>query len=162
MIMHSKKVGARGFTLIELLVVIAIIGILSAVVLTSLNSARLKARDARRISDMKNMSLAFELFYDSCGRYPSALATTDTGGGACSGSTTLGDFLSTIPSDPTDTSHGYGYKSTDGTSYLLADQLEGGAGAVPSNTNASGGTATAPDGTTTLDCSAAGVYCITP
>lgn len=60
----------KGFTLIELLVVIAIIGILSSVVLASLNSARQKARDARRISDAKNIQLALELYADSNGAYP--------------------------------------------------------------------------------------------
>ena len=60
----------RGFTLIELLVVIAIIGMLSSVVLASLNTARAKARDARRVSDLKQMQLALELYYDSNGSYP--------------------------------------------------------------------------------------------
>lgn len=60
----------RGFTLIELLVVIAIIGILSSVVLASLGTARQKARDATRISDMKNIQLALELYYDSLQSYP--------------------------------------------------------------------------------------------
>ena len=60
----------KGFTLIELLVVISIIGLLSTVVLVSLNSARAKARDARRLADMKQISLALELFFDDNGRYP--------------------------------------------------------------------------------------------
>lgn len=60
----------KGFTLIELLVVISIIGLLSSIVLTSVNSARAKARDARRIADFKQIQTALELFYDSQGRYP--------------------------------------------------------------------------------------------
>lgn len=66
---HSNN---RGFTLIELLVVIAIIGILSSVVLASLNSARMKARDARRLSDMHEMQVALELYHDSFGQYPNS------------------------------------------------------------------------------------------
>ncbi len=66
--------GARGFTLIELLVVIAIIGVLSSVVLASLNGARKKGRDARRMSDVKQLKLALELYYNDNNQYPSVAA----------------------------------------------------------------------------------------
>ncbi len=55
----------RGFTLIELLVVIAIIGILSSVVLASLNTARNKGADAAVKSNLANARAEAELFYDS-------------------------------------------------------------------------------------------------
>lgn len=85
MIMQRKK----GFTLIELLVVIAIIGILSSVVLASLNSARQKSRDAKRVSDIKQVQLALELYFDTNGEYPDALSKLVTGG-----------FMPQLPTDP--------------------------------------------------------------
>src|SRR5680860_400779 len=66
----SQNNANRGFTLIELLVVIAIIGLLSSIVLASLNSARVKARDANRYSDLWNVKLALEMYYDDHGSYP--------------------------------------------------------------------------------------------
>lgn len=60
----------KGFTLIELLVVIAIIGLLASVVMVSLDSARGKGRDARRISDLRQMQIAVEMHYNNYGEYP--------------------------------------------------------------------------------------------
>jgi prepilin-type N-terminal cleavage/methylation domain-containing protein len=65
----------RGFTLIELLVVISIIGLLAAVVLVSLGSARQKSRDTRRIADMRQMKTAMELFFNDYTGYPQTLAS---------------------------------------------------------------------------------------
>lgn len=65
----------RAFTLIELLVVIAIIALLSAVVLSSLTAARIKARDAARLSAIHQIQDALQLYYaDNDGTYP--VATT--------------------------------------------------------------------------------------
>ena len=60
----------KGFTLIELLVVVAIIGILATVVLASLDSARSRARDAKRLSDIRTIQTALEAYYLENGTYP--------------------------------------------------------------------------------------------
>jgi len=59
----------KGFTLIELLVVIAIIGLLASIVLVSLNAARAKARDVRRLSDLSSVMLALSMYYDDYGTF---------------------------------------------------------------------------------------------
>ena len=71
------KKNTRGFTLIELLVVIAIIGILSSVVLVSLNSARAKGKDARIISDVQQTRTLLETGYTSY--YPDLKQAAGTG-----------------------------------------------------------------------------------
>ena len=65
--MNAKRNG--GFTLIELLVVIAIIGILSSIVLVSLNAARVKGTDTRTLSDVQEMRTWLETQYNGTG-YP--------------------------------------------------------------------------------------------
>ncbi|HVY67863.1 MAG TPA: type II secretion system protein [Patescibacteria group bacterium] len=78
--------GETGFTLIELLVVISIIGLLSSVILVSLNGARLKARDARRISDMRQLETALDLYYQNHSVYPTQDPNTpDSSGLICGG-----------------------------------------------------------------------------
>lgn len=72
-----------GFTLVELLVVISIIGLLSSIVLASLNSARTKARDVRRRADLKQLQLALELYFDANGSYPVATGSWMWAEGRC-------------------------------------------------------------------------------
>jgi prepilin-type N-terminal cleavage/methylation domain-containing protein len=71
----NRKSLQKGFTLIELLVVVAIIGILSSIVLVSLNSARQRGRDASAKGSMSSVRAAAEIYFDLNNTY--ALGTTD-------------------------------------------------------------------------------------
>jgi prepilin-type N-terminal cleavage/methylation domain-containing protein len=68
--MKFRQLNNKGFTLIELLVVVAIISLLSSIVLASLQDARAKARDSKRIQDLHQFEIALALYYDTYGVYP--------------------------------------------------------------------------------------------
>jgi len=131
----NKKSKIKGFTLIELLVVIAIIGLLSSVVMASLNNARTKARDSRRIADIKEIQKALEFYYNDNGKYPyddnmqHALSFDTTCGGTpncghcnrwCTMDTVLSPYLSKVPRDPngsSQSSYYYGYYSNSADNF---------------------------------------------
>lgn len=95
---HRKKNG--GFTLIELLVVVALIAVLTSIVSASLNSARAKARDTRRVQDMTQVITALELYYDAHQHFPCSSGENSLNGTMLA-TLVNGGFLSTSPKDPT-------------------------------------------------------------
>ena len=120
---RNRKVG---FTLIELLVVIAIIGVLASIVLASLNTARRKSRDARRISDIKQIQLALELFFDSqtVPAYPVAGTVCDATTAYGLQALSAGNFIPSIPRDPSGTAPTNCYRyATPSTGALVTYHL---------------------------------------
>jgi len=120
----------KGFTLIELLVVIAIIGLLATIVLVSLNSARQKARDTRRISDLRQVALALEMYYDDNRSYPSVTGCTAANytGTMTTALTASPTYMPAVPTDPINSGTNVYMYATDATSaaqrYVLYAYLE--------------------------------------
>lgn len=129
MISFKKR---EGFTLIELLVVIAIIGVLASIVLASLNNARRKSRDARRITDVKQIQLALELYFDGQGsQYPLASGTCNAATNAYGLEVlSANGFIPQVPRDPLSSSgtpicYSYAAPSTGSrTTYHLGATIE--------------------------------------
>lgn len=170
----KKRERNLGFTLIELLVVIAIIGVLASIVLASLNNARQKSRDARRLTDVKQIQLALELFFDGEGNtYPAASATCDATTQHGLQVLTTEGYMPQVPRDPlsgaTVLCYKYATVSTTGnqTTYHLGATLEDTANsALPGkNCNSGTGTGCPVAGAWTgnpFDGTAAGLYDVVP
>lgn len=166
----------KGFTLIELLIVIAIIGLLATLAIVSLTSAQQRARDTKRVADVKAMQTAMELYWNENAEYPAVVAggspTTWT-----SLQTDLATFVSALPVDPEHPTQLYFYGvASDATAdeYLqeyvvgatiendqhqgLAQDVDGTPGTVPADYNS----VTANDGVvgaTAVSC-ADPIYCL--
>ncbi len=127
----------KGFTLIELLVTIAIISILSAILFVSFDDARKQARDKARVSELKEMQLALELYKAQNGHYPEQgcgvvgeFAGVGPGGTGLASCTTTPyitgltpDFIATLPIDKkfqSEAGRGFYYRTNaDRSSYKL-------------------------------------------
>ena len=128
----------KGFTLIELLVVIAIIGLLSTLAVVALNSARQKARDAKRVADIKQIQTALELYYNDQSGYPVATGTLGSTNFACLGTAGFGAaacadvYMGLVPTNPTPNGADYVYTSTADDEYSITFNLEGTTGGLGS------------------------------
>lgn len=132
---RGRKLFKRGFTLLELLVVIAIIGLLSSIIVISVNSARAKARDAIRLADLRQMQEALEMYFLDNGNYPNIHAfTTGTSCGSswCALETALAPYIKSLPRDPLSSQAFYGFaydggEADDYPGYGIKFRVEGSA-----------------------------------
>lgn len=101
---HTKR--RRGFTLVELLVVMAVISLLSSVVLSSMQSAREKAREGRKIAELRSMISAIKLYAEARGSFPANKGTTwcnpgvSYAGSVCLSELVSDGYFSTLPRSP--------------------------------------------------------------
>ena len=141
----------KSFTLVELLVVVAIISILASALMVGLGGARKKARDARRISDLRTVQSSLEVYYAQNGIYPDVDGWNDL-------ENKLTGIISQLPQDPLPGNPNYDYTFCDGGQrYVMQAHLED-AKNCPANYKA-------PDVTscnTGLDCDCTGNqnYCV--
>ena len=99
------KTTQKAFTLIELLVVVSLIGILATLVVANMNSARERARDTQRKSDLRNIQTALRLYYNDNAGYPQSSSGNIVG---CSPTCVWGEawvqsgstYMNILPDDP--------------------------------------------------------------
>jgi general secretion pathway protein G len=119
----------KGFTLIELMVVIALIGILSSVILASLTTVKERNRDAKRVSDIREIEKALSLYQISNNSFPVPADPSGeiilTGTDEISELLEDGGHISEAPTDPQHPATSYTYQTnSQGGTFILSFCLE--------------------------------------
>ncbi len=105
----------KGFTIIELLVVVAIIGLLASVILVAVGNARIKGRDARRLSDMTQVKSGLDIYYNFGSGYPSTATWDNAQNNLLVLSCAAGESTFKPPQDPiNNTTPAFDYVYTQG------------------------------------------------
>lgn len=159
---------SKGFTLIELLVVIAIIGLLAAIVLVSMTNSRRRAQDSKRVSDLRQIALALEMYNSNNGVYPGNPDTTGCDEGNGPGSALFNalqnsTYISAMPTDPLGPTIYYGYEGFNPSGSGLVNDYVLRATLVTCNPNSGNckyDVDTSPTGCVCADAS--GGYCLMP
>lgn len=123
----TMRTSGAGFTIIELLVVVAVIGILSAIIITSFTEVRQKSRDTERLSDVREIEKALNLYYNSHGQFPISVSElVITSNDALSLALENDGVISNAPIDPLHSTYTYRYQTNAlGTTFILSFCLEG-------------------------------------
>lgn len=140
----KRRVVKDGFTLVELLVVVAIIGILSGMVLVSMDAGGYfkRGRDSRRLADLATTQAALEQYYAQQGEYPVSSYLVFGSDFVDPDDATL-IYLKSVPNDP-DSTKAYEYCVEAGQgNYVVCADMEstplpsdcGGATYVPCSKN---------------------------
>jgi len=90
----GHKTSAGLIIALIIVVVVIVIGVMSTLAIVALNSARIKSRDAKRISDIKQIQVGLELYYNDAKQYPSSIVP---GKSMSFGGVT---YMPTIPNNP--------------------------------------------------------------
>lgn len=141
--MLIQKTLNKGFTIVELLIVIVVIAILAAISIVAYNGIQSRARDNTRLSDIKAIQKALELYKVDNGTYPQTDITDYSGTcgyGADGYSYTYpvnntwmkklvdGKYLASVPRPPSNSCasfYQYLYIPSPGTSYNCPSRTKG-------------------------------------
>lgn len=129
------KKFVRGFTLMELLVVMVLLGILVALGLTNFRGSQAKSRDSRRKSELRQIALTLETYFNDKGQYPdddgagNIIACAPDDATKCDWGSQWTDskgtiYMITLPADPSGKSYYYDVLGAANTSYQLYARLE--------------------------------------
>lgn len=121
-----QKPNQAGFTIVELLIVIVVIAILASISIVSYNGIQQRARDSQRKSDISTITKAIELYYIDNGKFPpssgstvisNSWSTTADASWSTLKALLVPKYISSLPSDPTNTQGAAVFTGTSNYSY---------------------------------------------